>query len=211
MNKKVKLFFSIIILGASAVSVSDYMAMNLTKFDKSIADVFSDASLFLLSIVGGFALLVIVFGAILYIFAGGNPEAQTKAKGTVAKAVIGLMLVLVSYALINQISYISTDIHVSIVSATIVPISGIPPTTFTIKATITSNVGVDATTTRASIQSPDEAEVDNVLLTDDGVAPDLIAGDDIYSGEWTSAVVGSYFVDITACNTDGVCKEIEDI
>jgi len=185
--------------------------MNLTKFDKPIADVFADASLFLLSIVGGITLLVVVFGGILYLFAGGNPEAQTKAKGTVTKAILGLVFILSSYAIINQISHISTDIQISIVSATVVPSSGVPPATFTIKATITSNVGVDATTTKASIQNPNETEVASILLKDDGNAPDLIAGDGVYSGSWTSAVIGSYFVDITACNMDGVCKEIEDI
>lgn len=185
--------------------------MNLTKFDKPIADIFSEASLFLLSIVGGIALLVIVISGILYIFAGANPEAQNKAKGTATKAIIGLMFVLASYAIINQISYVSTDIQISIVSATVVPTSGVPLATFTIKATITSNVGVDVTTTRASIQNPNETETANILLTDNGVAPDLVAGDNIYSGSWTSSVVGSYFVDITACNTDGVCREVEDI
>ena len=83
--------------------------MNLTKFDKPIADIFSEASLFLLSIVGGIALLVIVISGILYIFAGANPEAQNKAKGTATKAIIGLIFVLASYAIINQISYVSTD------------------------------------------------------------------------------------------------------
>ena len=185
--------------------------MNLTKFDKPIVDILSEASLFLLSIIGGLALLVIITGGILYIFAGANPEAQEKAKGTVTKAIVGLIFVLVSYAVIDQISYVSTDIQISIVSATVVPVSGVPPATFTVKATITSNAGVDATTTKASIQNPNETEVDNILLADDGNAPDLVAGDNIYSGNWTSAIVGSYFIDITACNLNGVCKEVEDI
>ena len=211
MKKITKLFFSVIIFSASVASISTCAAMKLTKFDKPIKDVFNEAILFLLSIIGGIVLLMLIVGGILYIFAGGNPEAQTKAKNTVTKAIIGLILVLSSYAIVNQIFYISTDIQISIVSATVVPTSGIPPATFTIQATITSNVGVDATTTRASIQNPNEIEIDNILLADDGIAPDLIAGDDIYSGDWTSAVIGSYFVDITACNIDGVCKEVEDI
>ncbi|MCK5123567.1 MAG: hypothetical protein KAQ87_05490 [Candidatus Pacebacteria bacterium] len=185
--------------------------MNLTKFDKPIIDVLGNTIEFLLSVIGGIALLVIILGGIFYIFAGANPEAQNKAKGTVTKAIIGLMFVLVSYAIVDKISYVSTDIQISIVSATVVPTSGVPPATFTIKATVTSDVGVDAATTRASIQNPNENEVDNILLKDDGNAPDLIAGDNIYSGEWKSAVVGSYFIDVTACNTDGVCKEIENI
>jgi hypothetical protein len=51
MKKAVKLFFSVIIFSASAVSVSVCNAMKLTKFDKPVADIFSDASLFLLSII----------------------------------------------------------------------------------------------------------------------------------------------------------------
>ena len=82
--------------------------MNLTKFNKPIVDIFSEASLFLLSIIGGIALLVIVISGILYIFAGANPEAQNKAKGTATKAIIGLIFVLVSYAIIKTISNIGT-------------------------------------------------------------------------------------------------------
>ena len=82
--------------------------MILTKFDKPIIDIFNEASLFLLSIIGGIALLVIVLSGILYIFAGANPEAQTKAKKTFNYAIIGLILVLVSYALIEVASDIGT-------------------------------------------------------------------------------------------------------
>jgi len=109
MRKITELFFSIIIFSVSATSVSTCMAMYLEKFDKPIKDVLGDAILFLLSIIGGFALLVIIIGGILYIFAGGNPEAQNKAKETATKAIIGLMFVLVSYGLINQTSQIVTD------------------------------------------------------------------------------------------------------
>ena len=103
-----KLFFSIIILSVSVMSVSVCSAMNLTKFDKDIVEVFEDASSFLLSIIGGITLLVIVIGGILYILAGSNPEAQNKAKGVITKAIIGLVLVLASYAIIKTISSIGT-------------------------------------------------------------------------------------------------------
>ncbi len=83
--------------------------MNLTKFDKPIIDIFGDTIEFLLSIIGGIALLMIILGGIFYIFAGANPEAQNKAKGIITKAIIGLMFVLVSYAIVNKISYVSTD------------------------------------------------------------------------------------------------------
>ena len=83
--------------------------MILTKFDKPIIDIFNEASLFLLSIIGGIALLVIVLSGILYIFAGANPEAQTKAKKTFNYAIIGLIFVLTSYGIVNQTSQVVTD------------------------------------------------------------------------------------------------------
>jgi len=113
MKKLVKLFFGIIIFSVSAMSVSTCMAMYLKKFDKPIKDVFGDAIIFLLSIIGGIALLVIVIGGILYLFAGANPEAQDKAKGTVTKAIIGLIFVLTSYGIINKTSEIVTDTSVT--------------------------------------------------------------------------------------------------
>ena len=79
----------------------------LVLFAKPIICIVQDLILFLLSIIGGIALLMLVFGGILYILAGSNPEAQEKAKKTFNQAIIGLIFVLISYAIIGVIINLS--------------------------------------------------------------------------------------------------------
>ena len=79
----------------------------LVLFAKPIICIVQDLILFLLSIIGGIALIMIIFSGILYIFVGGNPEAQTKAKKNFSYAIIGLIFVLISYAIINIITDLS--------------------------------------------------------------------------------------------------------
>jgi hypothetical protein len=79
----------------------------LVFLDKPIICTIQDIILFLLSIIGGIALLILVFSGIFYIFSGANPEAQNKAKRTFNYAIIGLILVLISYAIIKIITDIS--------------------------------------------------------------------------------------------------------
>jgi len=74
---------------------------------KPIICIVQDLILFLLSIIGGLSLLMLAFSGIFYIFIGGNPEAQTKAKKIFNYAIIGLILVLISYAVIGVITDLS--------------------------------------------------------------------------------------------------------
>ena len=79
----------------------------LVFLDKPIICTVQDLILFLLSIIGSIALLMLVFSGILYIFAGGNLDAQSKAKRTFNYAIIGLIFVLISYAIIKIITDVS--------------------------------------------------------------------------------------------------------
>jgi len=76
----------------------------LVFLDKPIICTVQDLILFLLSIIGSVALLMFVLSGILYMFAGANPEAQNKAKKTFNYAVIGLIFVLISYAMIRIVA-----------------------------------------------------------------------------------------------------------
>jgi hypothetical protein len=106
-----KLFFSILLF--TAFLPVPAKAAELVFLGRPVVDIVNDIILFLLSIIGGIALLMFVLGGTFYIFAGSNPEAQNKAKQTVTKAIIGLTLVLISYGIINKTSEISTDIMVA--------------------------------------------------------------------------------------------------
>jgi len=104
-QNKQSLFF--LILFFTAFLPAPVKAVQLVFLGKPVVDIVNDLILFLLSIIGGVALLMLVFSGILYVFAGANPEAQTKAKKTFNYAIIGLILVLISYAVVKIITDIS--------------------------------------------------------------------------------------------------------
>lgn len=203
--------FLIFICGVFALLPVSASAMKLVKYSKNVVEVFNDASMTLLSFVGKLVLFILMFGGVYYIMSGADPQKQETAKKIISRCLFGLILILVSYALLSNISTIVTGENIFISNAGVVPTSGPLGTIFTIKATITAPAGVDATTTIAHIQSPDETDVDTVLLVDDGTSGDAVAGDGIYTGNWTTVAIGPYFVDINACDVSGNCKEAENI
>ncbi len=74
--------------------------MKLNYFDKDIVEVFNDAAKVLLSYAGRIALLFLIFGGIYYIISGSDPQKQEIAKKTITYALLGLIVVLSSYAVI---------------------------------------------------------------------------------------------------------------
>ncbi len=58
---------------------------------------------FVLSFLGLSAVIVIIYGGFLYVTAGGEQEKADKGKKSVMYAVMGILIVLISYALVNTI------------------------------------------------------------------------------------------------------------
>ena len=98
-------------------------------------------------------------------------------------------------------------------NAKVNPTSGPSGTIFIITVDISDPLGVDPATTIAHIQNPDEKDVAQVTLFDDGLHNDGAANDGTYGASWNSTgfPVGSYYVDITACDLIGNCAEVENI
>lgn len=67
--------------------------------DKPVVDIVLELVKYLLSITGGIALLVIMISGIMYMMSVGNPDSKNKAKKTLFSAIVGLFLVLISYAI----------------------------------------------------------------------------------------------------------------
>lgn len=55
----------------------------------------------LLYVLGSIAVLMIVIGGIRYVVSGGDQKAVTDAKNTILYAVIGLVVALMAYAIVN--------------------------------------------------------------------------------------------------------------
>lgn len=58
-------------------------------------------STFILGISGTFALLMFVYGGFMWVSSGGSQERITKGKTIVRNAVVGLIIIFVSYGLIS--------------------------------------------------------------------------------------------------------------
>jgi len=67
---------------------------SLTDLIKSIANA-------ILAIVGIVAVLFIIIGGVMYITSAGNPDNVAKAKNTILYGVIGLIVVLLSWAIVT--------------------------------------------------------------------------------------------------------------
>ena len=70
-------------------------------------DLFGDAGVFkqitntILYIVGVIAVIVLIIGGIRYLISGGDSKKVTDAKNTVLYAIIGLIIALLSFAIVN--------------------------------------------------------------------------------------------------------------
>ncbi len=206
-----KLFFSFVIFSISLFAFPAFGA-ELSWLERPVVDRVNELTLYLLKIIGGIFLLILILGGIYYAVSGSSPDGQKKAKKMVVSAIIGLIIVLVPYVIVSTMHNILVEKTISISGASVVPPSGPVGTVFTISATVTAPAGVNPATTIAHIQDPDESpDIATITLVDDGTNGDLVAGDSLYTGTWTSVALGSYFVDIDACDTAGNCTEAENI
>ncbi len=58
----------------------------------------------LLGITFGIAVLFLIIGGFQVITSGGNPEGQAKGKNTIINAVIGIVIIVLSYVIVNAIA-----------------------------------------------------------------------------------------------------------
>jgi hypothetical protein len=71
------------------------------------ADLFGDGGIFrqitnvLLFIIGAISVIMLIIGGIRYVVSGGDSGAVTAAKNTILYAVIGIIVALLAYALVN--------------------------------------------------------------------------------------------------------------
>ena len=66
-----------------------------------IASIIGNVINLLLFVAGAIATLVIVIGGIRYITSDGDPAATNKAKNTIIYALVGLVVAIMSYAIVN--------------------------------------------------------------------------------------------------------------
>lgn len=66
----------------------------------SVAEVIAGAIEFVLPFIGGVLMLMVIYGGVLYITSGGDPDKLGKAKKTLMWAVLGVILIVISYSIV---------------------------------------------------------------------------------------------------------------
>ena len=92
---------------ALAVSGGVQEGVNAAKGDDQPVNLFGNAGIFntivnvLLFIIGAVAVIMIVIGGLRYVLSGGDSNQVQSAKNTILYAVVGVIVALLAYAIIN--------------------------------------------------------------------------------------------------------------
>jgi hypothetical protein len=65
------------------------------------AGVLTSFTSLLLYIVGALSVIMIIFGGLRYVVSGGNTASVTAAKNTILYAIVGIVVALLAYAIVN--------------------------------------------------------------------------------------------------------------
>lgn len=68
---------------------------------KSLTDQIKVITNILLFIIGAIAVIMIIYGGIRYVISGGDSSQVTGAKNTIIYAVVGLIVAILAYAIVN--------------------------------------------------------------------------------------------------------------
>ncbi len=71
---------------------------------QSLSDLIVNVVRLLLTFSGVIAILFVIIGGFQYVTSGGNEETAEKGKKTVINAIIGIILIILSYVIINVIA-----------------------------------------------------------------------------------------------------------
>jgi len=69
--------------------------------DRELTEYTTSTINIILYVLGALAVVMIIYSGILYIMSGGDSTAVTKAKNTLLYSVIGLIVALLAYAIVN--------------------------------------------------------------------------------------------------------------
>ncbi|MGK2896331.1 MAG: hypothetical protein ACSLEY_01910 [Candidatus Saccharimonadales bacterium] len=104
------LAMAVTIVIAPAVSAFDATVQdgaNAARGTDQTSDLFGDGGIFrtitnvLLYVLGAISVIMIIIGGLRYVISGGNSANVTAAKNTILYAIVGIIIALLSYAIIN--------------------------------------------------------------------------------------------------------------
>ena len=96
-------FFSPLAFGISPIQAGALAAQgdNLPANLFGVTGIFTTISNIMMFIIGALSVLMLIVGGLRYVISGGDASAVTKAKNTILYAIVGLVVALLAYAVIN--------------------------------------------------------------------------------------------------------------
>ena len=83
---------------------------------------------FILAAIGIVSVIMLIYGGFRYIVSGGDAKKVTDAKNTILYAIIGLVIALLAYAIVNFIIYVVTNGSVTADPSQVAPTATPTPT-----------------------------------------------------------------------------------
>lgn len=84
--------------------------MEIKLYEERLAEIIPELTNTLLGLAGSLALLFLIIGGIYYVVSMNNAQAQTQAKQIITYAVLGLLVIFMSYGLVAALSNLVTKI-----------------------------------------------------------------------------------------------------
>lgn len=90
-----------------AFNMGIHDGVQAAKGDDQVSDLFGATGIFatitniLLFIVGAISVIMIIIGGLRYVISGGNPATVSAAKNTILYAIVGVIVALLGYAIVN--------------------------------------------------------------------------------------------------------------
>jgi heme/copper-type cytochrome/quinol oxidase subunit 2 len=93
---------------------NSFRGVNCSSANGSVSGLILYVINIMLGIAGLVAVLFLIIGGFWYITSAGNEETAEKGKGTVINAIIGIVIIILSYVVVNVVSGLVTNPNSSI-------------------------------------------------------------------------------------------------
>lgn len=99
---------------ATAVGANDLIGTHIIKpdptSDLSIADMIAKLVLYTLGFAGAIATVFVIYGGLRYITSNGNSEQIDSAKKILLYAILGLLVIALSYVIVKSVTVVANQI-----------------------------------------------------------------------------------------------------
>ena len=88
----------------SIIGSANQTCTGVCNTSTTVGGIFSNVAHVLIFLVGAVAVIMIILGGLKYVTAGGDSKAVSSAKDTIMYSVIGLVVAIVSYAIVTFVA-----------------------------------------------------------------------------------------------------------